>query len=361
MVKYLQLLVVLSLVCYDVSGFTLFRGGAGARTASLTNNWNWPPLSPPPPRATSPLQAAVSVSIEVATCLLPTCGGYLSTEFGVSYAYGMATALTSWFIWQGKILPVVASTTSAASLWKNWATWHATALMFYGIRLCAFLFIRQQTSKRIQEMRQRIDAKSRESGASRLSRTPFVLSCSLLYFGLCAPLYLTSSVLTLSPGNDLASCLIKGLVISTWTGFLVAALGDFTKSIVKARKGEDHLVTSGIFGWLRHPNYTGEMLGWSSNGLAGLVAFFSLGQFQKVQPWFYVASSLVGVMGINLVLLLATRNLEKKQADIYGSQEEYKKWTETSWAGFAMPDKKADPVTPQLEVSSEEQDGGSGI
>ena len=295
-----------------------------------------------------------AIPIEVATCLLPTCGGYFSREFGVSYAYGAATSLTAWFVLQRQML----SPATTAMPWNHWAPWHAVAIIFYGIRLSAFLFYRQQTSKRIKEMQKRIEERAESSG-SRLARTPFVLSCAYLYFGLCAPLYLTAAVMSQPLGK--LDMVMKGLVATTWLGFLVAALGDFTKTFVKARKGEDHLVTGGIFRLLRHPNYTGEMIGWTSSALAGVVAFGALQQFQQWKPWFYLASNLIGVMGINFVLLLATRNLEKKQAEKYGDQDEYQSWTSKSWGGFALPDNDKSKADPHSEVNDEKEDGGTGI
>eukprot|EP00977_Amphora_coffeiformis_P008362 scaffold1893_cov220-Amphora_coffeaeformis.AAC.7 len=298
--------------------------------------------------ATRPLQA---VSIEVATCLLPTCGGYFSREFGVSYAYGAATSLTAWFVLKRKIL--------TATNPSKWVVWHAAAVVFYGIRLSAFLFYRQQKSKRIKEMQKKIEERAESSG-SRLSRTPFVLSCAYLYYGLCAPVNLSALMATQSFGN--LAVLFKGLVATTWLGFLVAALGDFTKSFVKARKGEDHLVTGGIFRLLRHPNYTGEMIGWTSSGLAGLVAFIVLNRFTQYQPWFYLTSNAMGVVGINFVLLLATRNLERRQSEMYGGQEAYQKWVSKSWAGFALGEKKVNDGEPRhLEVTNEIEESGSGI
>lgn len=307
----------------------------------------------PIPLATTTQLEATTIPIEVATCLLPTCGGYYSREFGVSYAYGAATSLTAWVVFQRQILPAVTT-----SWWKNWAAWHAVAIVFYGIRLSTFLFYRQQTSKRIKDMQKRIEERAESSG-NRLSRTPFILSCAYLYYGLCAPLYLTASIMSQPLGNS--AVLLKGLVASTWCGFLVAALGDFTKSLVKARKGEDHLVTGGIFCLLRHPNYTGEMIGWTSSALAGLVAFLSLKQFTQPKPWFFLASTAIGAMGINFVLMLATRNLEKKQAEKYGEQTEYQDWVSKSWAGFALAEAKLKTAEPHIEASDEIEDGGSGI
>lgn len=292
----------------------------------------------------------IQIPIEVATCLLPTCGGYWSREFGVSFAYGAATSLTAGLILKNQIL--------ATSTGWNWAAWHGAAIVFYGVRLSVFLLYRQMKSKRIQEMQKRIEERA-ESTGSRLARTPFVLSCAYLYYGLCAPLYLTSAIMSQSLGK--LQWTFKGLVGLTWLGFSVAALGDLHKSFVKGRKGENHLVTGGIFSVLRHPNYTGEMIGWTSSGLAGALAFLTMKEFTQVKPWFYLGSTALGVSGILFVLLLATRNLERKQKKAYGEQDAYQKWISTSWGGWQLAEKPPPPVKPHLEVMDTIEDSGSGI
>jgi protein-S-isoprenylcysteine O-methyltransferase Ste14 len=307
----------------------------------------------------------MAIPIEVVTCVLPTCGGFVHREFGVSYAYGAAVAMTAaWY--KHHLLPLqstIATTTSTAL-----ATWHATALIFYGIRLCLFLAIRQRTSQRIQQLQKRIaqrdqppSEKQSKNGKRNnhrfrfLSRTPFLLSCAFLYYGLCAPVYQTTTAAAAAAAAATQSTTAAvatqmsysymaqvGLVGLTWIGFLLAAVGDFTKSYVKARQGEDHLVTTGIFRFLRHPNYTGEMIGWTANSATGILAFllsFSQPQFPSIKSWWYLLSNVVGVLGINFVLLMATKNLQQRQAEKYGHTKAYQTWVSQSWGGFTLQDK----------------------
>jgi steroid 5-alpha reductase family enzyme len=128
--------------------------------------------------------------------------------------------------------------------------------------------------------------------------------------------------------------LTRGLVVCTWIGFIMAALGDLQKSVVKANKGEDTLVTGGIFRFLRHPNFTGETLGWTSSFLAAL----SVGNW-RADALLLVASA-IGWVGIVFVLAMASTNLEKKQKEKYGDLPEYGKWVERSWAGITLKKKE---------------------
>lgn len=95
---------------------------------------------------------------------------------------------------------------------------------------------------------------------SRIGRAPIVVSCGLLYYALFSPLLLTAMVGGSLKVPSVAMLAMKGLVGMQWIGFLMGAVGDFTKSYVKkSENDEKFLVTSGIFSLLRHPNYTGEL------------------------------------------------------------------------------------------------------
>ena len=118
----------------------------------------------------------------------------------------------------------------------------------------------------------------------------------------------------------------------TWVGFVVAAVGDIHKSIAKARKGDDALVTGGVFSILRHPNYTGEVIGWTCSVLAAIATAWGSYRMHLGS----LAASLFGLAGIVMVLARATKNLESKQAEKYGEQDEYQKWIKKSWVGVTM-------------------------
>jgi len=42
----------------------------------------------------------------------------------------------------------------------------------------------------------------------------------------------------------------------------------------------------------------------------------------------------MGAAGMILVLHNATRNLESKHREMYGSSEKYQQWIQSSWRGF---------------------------
>jgi len=315
-------------------------------------------------------------------CLLPTLLGYYKSEYGVSYGYGTAIAASSYLILSSianaaslPLLPNIAASASApispsgiaASLSTTLANlrsllpaslpaFHAFSLLFYGTRLDLFLLYREVFLARFRAMRERIEERAKKQG-SRWKRTPFLISCAFLYFCMMTPLLITSRVCEGVGmacggglvGGGLVSALessVRLSVVGALLGFLLGAFGDMNKTIGKALRGEDALITGGIFRFFRHPNYTGEVIGWNFSCLAGFLAVAwktvkegngargSLALWKSMGP--YLLLSVMGAVGISFVLATATTGLEFRQKEKYGDTEEYKEWVKKSWAGFKM-------------------------
>ena len=264
--------------------------------------------------AASTAMALPSLPALAAASALPTCLGFWKTGYAVSYGYGGAMAAAA------------ALTLSAGP--HPLAKAHAAALLFYGVRLNLFLLYRELALPvEVHQMKQR-DA----SLVQRLRRAPVIVGCSLLYFLMAAPLRITAL------GHSSPSAAFA--VALAFLGFAVAAAGDAIKSIVKARKGADHLVTSGPFRWLRHPNYTGEIFGWSASAAAAVLVAVAEGAAfcTSMAPW--LVGSALGWVGILFVLAgEATGGLEQKQKDKYAGDPKYEAWVQRSWAGpmIALP------------------------
>ena len=151
------------------------------------------------------------------------------------------------------------------------------------------------------------------------------------------PLWITQNVLASGgpPPHFLMRLVLTLLVVIQGLGFGVGALADFTKTWVKQRQGnESFLVTSGIFAYWRHPNYSGEILGWTANAMIGLLTalwFAASSMTAQTIPWSAVllrwipSLGLMGLgwMGIVFVLLRATSNLETRQAKDYHTNPKY--------------------------------------
>lgn len=309
--------------------------------------------------------------------IIPPFLGFYKSEWTVSLGYGIAIAWTAailggWNPTTGILPTVVASSSSGLT------RLHAAPLCFYGIRLSIFLIIRNIISTRIQEMNQRIEDRAQMKGNRWTTRLPFILSCGLLYYGLSIPLWFTKKLSTTitTPLTGWKYSLMMSLIAIQWLGFGMAALGDFTKTYVKIQeKDEKFLVTSGIFSWIRHPNYTGEIIGWTGNAVTGLVAWgLNMLFFQKDGLFSPTALTNVGLLslgwvGILFVLLRATSTLETRQGKDYGDLSKYQSWIATSWGGWKLSPQTttttvngAQVTTPQLELDpTSVEESGSGI
>lgn len=318
-----------------------------------------------PPSAietTARLKAAV-VPTEVFTSLLPPCLGFIKSEYGVSYGYGFATTLSAL-----AILRRISITTKAINSFQLFY-YHALALIFYGTRLNLFLFIRSKLSSRIQEINKTIEERALSKGNRFLTRTPFIASNGLLYYGLVAPLLFTSQLVTTATMiPSWMTIIMKSLISVEMLGFGIAAVGDITKTYVKqSEKNENFLVTSGIFKYLRHPNYTGEIIGWTANYLVGVAAaayyFICKRQQQAITAYMLTNFTLMllGWTGILFVLLSATTNLEVRQKEKYTTGDsKYSTWINSTWSGWTLSSK---PEKKEIEVNDDEvnESDGSGI
>ncbi|CAJ1412844.1 unnamed protein product, partial [Effrenium voratum] len=219
-----------------------------------------------------------------ASCLAPSLLGLWRSEYGVSYGYGTAVAASGYLL-----LKSLAAVPKLQPLCKL----QVLCLVLYGLRLNVFLLWREICIPRFREMRNRIEDRAKSQGP-RLSRLPFLLTCAVLYLGLVAPGYL---VLKAAEAKAKLGSGFHCAVVAMYVGWLLASFGDLYKSAMKAKDGEEKLVTSGPFRLLRHPNYTGEQLLWSANFVAGL---------------------------------------EKRQREKYGEDKAYWRWVRTSWPGLSL-------------------------
>jgi len=289
--------------------------------------------------------------------------GFGKSEWTVSYGYGFATALSG--------LSMLLKQQQAGTPWTV-ASAQAAALVFYGFRLNAFLFLRNRLSPTYRAIGEQIEEKASERYPTRLDRAPFVLSCGLLYYGLYLPVLLTtlfaSDAVALNAAGVAGITAMRLLVGLQWFGYLLAALGDATKSWVKAsEKNGKFLVTSGILSVLRHPNFTGEIVSWTCNALCGsLAGAYLLRSRFSLSVLGNLGLSALGSAGMVFVLLRATSNLENRQKEEHGETEKYKRWVASTWCGWKLSleakEKEEEAEPHEIIMNADvEEDFGSGI
>lgn len=252
---------------------------------------------------------------------MPTCLGFYKREYGVSYGYGLSIAAAAGLVLRAE------PTGIARSL--------ALVHVCYGVRLCAFLGWREVSVARFRKMREKIELSAPKG--SRLKRSPFIISCALLYWLMTLPVVASARAPALTGIRGTLAAISCG---GAWCGFGLAALGDAYKSFAK-RRNPGKLVTGGPYALFRHPNYQGEQLLWLASLAVGLLHLDV-----SVASAATALGSLVGCAGIQFVLLKATKNLNARQAVAYG--DEYRAWE--AWRG---PVAKAETAPGSKTVVSE--------
>ena len=183
-------------------------------------------------------------------------------------------------------------------------------LAFCGLRLGIFLVRRElQPSFGVQMA----ETNQRTAGMSLFVKVMIWITVSLLYVLMFSPSLFVMT--TPAAGRPAAlGSLIQWLGLAIMVGALVMeSLADRQKSAFKARFPKQFCDT-GLYRWVRCPNYLGEILFWTGNWVAAL-AFYS-----SVLRW---VASLIGLVCIVLIMMGSTKRLEEQQDQRYGERPEY--------------------------------------
>ncbi len=184
----------------------------------------------------------------------------------------------------------------------------AVILMIYGLRLGGFLWLREKRTKAYNEKMK----KEIKSGKDMnfFVKVCIWISASFLYACQMSPLLFR---LDNDEGTDFM--LIIGLILSV-AGVVIETVADFQKAIAKT-KNPNRFVNTGLYRFVRCPNYFGELLLWTGVFLGGVTIYATFAQ------WIL---SILGYLGIVYVMFSGARRLEERQNRIYGSDGEYKEY-----------------------------------
>ena len=236
-----------------------------------------------------------------AVTVVPCCLGFVDPVAVFSTGYGLSCAAA------GAVLLASASKTSLGLA----AFAHCAGLVAYGMRLAIFLFWRQNFG--YPEWRKRA-ANSPEARAKNVA-IPVAL-CSLFYALLCSPA-LWASRAAVSGAMPTAASLAaiptyaKVALGVQWFGLILEAIGDFNKAASKAAN-KDKPCMSGVYKFVRHPNYAGEILFWIGTFVAGVESMLVVGAWT-------VAPAALGLFGILSLMFRVTNRLDEKQSEKYSS------------------------------------------
>ncbi len=223
--------------------------------------------------------------------------GFLRTVWFISIGYAFSIVV---------FVPVVFLGADAAPAWISWA--QLLALLIWGLRLGIYLTVREREAAYRAAVSDQTD---RSEALPAVIRVLIWLSVSALYVCMFSPaVFLAYAGATLSAD----ALLCTGVAVTLMTlGLALESLADRQKARLKACD-PNAFARTGLYGWVRYPNYVGEMLFWIGNFLAGLFAY---------SAWWQWVLAALGCICIQLIMLGSTKRLELKQNERYGADPAY--------------------------------------
>ncbi len=190
--------------------------------------------------------------------------------------------------------------------------WLACILLFvYGCRLSGYLLIRERKSAAYRKvLNPELDRSKRMPIYAKFA---LWVTCALLYTLMTIPLYFR-----LQNGVPADAMLWIGLIVMA-CGIALEALADLQKSAAK-RKNSRRFVDTGLYRFVRCPNYLGELTIWVGMLLTGTTAL------KGVWQW---VLAILGFVLIAWVMFSGARRLELRQDKNYGADPEYQKYVRT--------------------------------
>ena len=260
----------------------------------------------------------------VASSLVLSLIGFLRTVWFISLGYTCSIALQCVVVtWYTTTVPLVAnqldfySATSALQL----------ALLFtWAMRLGIFL------ARRESNIHYRV-AVNEQSSHSQGLKLPVKLCIwlvvNVLYVCQMSPAMVVAIVAhdekrgSRYPSMPFTQIFLAVVGISTMlVGLILESVADYQKSAAKAKRPSES-VQSGLFAWVRCPNFLGEILVFTGNYIVALPFLWSS------SSWWQWTLATLGLVSIVLIMMGSTRRLERKQWLRYRKQKSFQRWTET--------------------------------
>jgi steroid 5-alpha reductase family enzyme len=243
------------------------------------------------------------------------------TGYSFSVGYGLSVAMMS-------LALLTTFTGNINNIFTSPAHFVSVIALLYGLRLGAFIYIREQN----------VDEKKRQFAAldktSPIKRTPLALGVSLLYTFMVSPVMFalraatTTTTSITSPKNNIMAIMQMVFAYMAAFGMVLESVADQHKYIVKrnnANNDDENKKFVGPTTWsytlCRHPNYLGEILHWIGLFGTGCVTFPI--NRTAVTPWI---CGILGLWGILSIMFGASSRLDKKQTEKYAGQVNYEEW-----------------------------------
>ena len=219
-----------------------------------------------------------------------------------------------WFISIGYGLSIAGEGALMLVLYRNSLTLStvlcSALFIVYGLRLGGYLAFRElKSSSYKKNMKGEIkDGKSVPFGV----KIAIWVTCALLYVTQVAGVFYRFDNMT---ENNVWAYIGAGIML---LGLILESVADVQKN--KAKKiNPKRFVDTGLYKFVRCPNYLGEMIFWTGVLVSGIGA---------VSGWQWVIVA-IGYIGIIFVMFSGARRLEIRQNKNYGKDPEYQKYVKS--------------------------------
>ena len=259
------------------------------------------------------------MALAALNCMVLVPISQVKTKYAITVGYPLSIAVTTTLL----ITRIVnAELIDGQYHWFAPSTLLALATICYGVRLAGYVWIRDLMGWKPG----RTYGKSKFLNMSRLKRVPVSMILACCYACLMTPvLYALRHPIKPADGY-LRRAAVWGGVLVAWISVVLQAVSDGHKHACKRaaalQRCTDEILfvgpDSGLYGFVRHPNYLFELLFWTSTFFTGTQSMeWSLG------AWI---PSILGLLFIIAIMLDASRRLEICQKQKYAGQPRYEAW-----------------------------------
>ena len=183
-------------------------------------------------------------------------------------------------------------------------------LIIYGLRLAGYLLIRELKNANYKKL---LKAESKSNVPVGVKFCIWI-ACALLFLGQTSPI-----LFRMEAGKGFDPFSVIGILLMA-VGILLEIAADWQKN--QAKKKDAHMfVSTGLYSFVRCPNYLGELLLWTGVFVSGLNVYHTS------LEWII---ALLGYIGIIYVMFSGARRLELRQDKNYGSIPAYRDYVKTT-------------------------------
>lgn len=190
----------------------------------------------------------------------------------------------------------------------------STLLILYGARLAGFLLYREIKSASYRKTLENVSGKEEKKRPFFVKLTIW-LSVGVLYVRQTYPVIFRVGTSAPSSGLNRIAPLVGACI--ALTGLVIETLADLQKNAAK-KKNPHEFVSTGLFAYVRCPNYLGEIIFWTGILISGCDIYKG-----DYAAWII---ALCGWLLIVYVRVSGAKRLEKRQGKNYGNNPKYQQY-----------------------------------